>query len=166
MANNYCQFSEMLELDNEEQADWCKRELAGALSREDAPADLQSEEWQKWLEGWCKERGVDEQDADCWPGFDWQVERDANGKPTGLWVHDDGESGNLEMLASFVQMFLKKFRPEDCWSLTWADFCSKPRIGEFGGGGIFVTAKKTELMTAYGFVAKLETEHRKKGKKK
>lgn len=166
MANNYTNFSEMLELENEEQVDWCNRELKGALDREDAPADLQSEEWQKWLEGWCKERDIAEQEADYWPGFEWQVERGANGKPTGLWIHDNGEGGNLEMLAAFVQMFLNKFRPKDCWSLTWADFCSKPRIGEFGGGGMFVTAEGVEWMNAYSFVANLEAEHRNKTKKK
>ncbi|NLX98374.1 MAG: hypothetical protein GXY83_19625 [Rhodopirellula sp.] len=52
--------------------------------------------------------------------------------------------GSLDGVAHLVQKFLKKFRPKECWSLTWAETCSKPRIGNFGGGWMFVTAEKVE----------------------
>jgi len=33
-------------------------------------------------------------------------------------------------LAALVQKFLKRFRPDQCWSLTYATTCSKPRVGD------------------------------------
>jgi hypothetical protein len=51
-----------------------------------------------------------------------------------------------------VQKFLKKFRPDQCWSLTYATTCSKPRAGEFGGGAVFVTADEIKWQNAYDFI--------------
>jgi hypothetical protein len=51
-----------------------------------------------------------------------------------------------------VTKFLKEFRPDQCWSLTYATTCSKPRVGEFGGGAVFVTADAISWQNAYGFI--------------
>ena len=56
-----------------------------------------------------------------------------------LWFYAE-ESGSPDNVAWLVQKFLKRFRPDQCWSLTYAATCSKPRVGEFGGGAVFVTA--------------------------
>ena len=64
---------------------------------------------------------------------------DKGGWGRHLWVYAE-ESGNPDNVAWLVQKFLKKFRPDQCWSLTYATTCSKPRAGEFGGGAVFVTA--------------------------
>ena len=55
-------------------------------------------------------------------------------------------------MAHLVQKFLKKFRPDQCWSLTYATTCSKPRLGEFGGGAVFVTADSICWNSSYDFV--------------
>ena len=55
-------------------------------------------------------------------------------------------------VAWLVQKFLKKFRPDQCWSLTYATTCSKPRAGEFGGGAMFVTADEIKWQNAYDFI--------------
>ena len=44
-------------------------------------------------------------------------------------------------------------RPDQCWSLTYATTCSKPRLGEFGGGAVFVTADNIRWNNSYDFVA-------------
>ncbi len=40
--------------------------------------------------------------------------------------------------------FLKRFRPNDSFSMGHAFSCSKPRLDGFGGGAVFVTAERIE----------------------
>ena len=51
-----------------------------------------------------------------------------------------------------VRKFLKQFRPSECWSMTYAATCSKPRAGEFGGGAVFVTAEMITGRDAHGYI--------------
>ena len=76
---------------------------------------------------------------------------DRGGWGRHLWVYTE-ECGAPENIAWLVQKFLKTFRPNQCWSLTYATTCSKPRVGEFGGGAIFVTADEIKWQNAYDFV--------------
>ena len=89
------------------------------------------------------EAGFDVQalDLDDWPGFEWEF-IEANSQ---LWLHGD-DYGNVSHVGEFVRMFLARFRPDEAWQLTWAELCSKPRISEFGGGGLFVTAKEVTVI--------------------
>ena len=73
--------------------------------------------------------------------FQWNIE------DGGIWFYTE-EAGEPNTVGTFVQSFLKKFYPEDVWKLTWAATCSKPRIGEFSGGAMVVTAKKIYFMEA------------------
>jgi hypothetical protein len=75
---------------------------------------------------------VDRQD---WPGFEWQFIEPAS----DLWIVSHG-AANLEHVAAFVRAFLGRFRPAQCWKMSWAETCSKPRVGDFGGGAVFVTS--------------------------
>jgi len=75
----------------------------------------------------------------------------------GVWFYAD-ECGNVEAVGELVQEFLKKFRPNDCFSLTYATYCSKLRLGEFGGGAIFVTADEVKWENAYTWVQSQEKE--------
>lgn len=78
------------------------------------------------------------------------------------------ESGNVDHAADFVQEFLKKFRPDSCFHIEWAATCSLPRAGEFGGGAIFITAKKMTWFNSSTFVEeelkKFEKSNRRKRK--
>lgn len=74
-----------------------------------------------------------------------------------VWFHAD-ECGNLEAVALVVQSFLAKFRFNDHFTLTWACWCSKPRIGEFGGGAMFVTAQEAIFYDAHQWVQKRKNE--------
>lgn len=119
MANNYIEFSEYVTTKTEAELDWWikKIEELEALGELDDPTEDQEELGQ----------------ASCYFGIE--------GK--SIWVHAD-EGGNLEVIADIVQMFLKENCPDNSWSMTWAFTCSKPRIGEFGGGGVFVTAESQQ----------------------
>ncbi|NLX98614.1 MAG: hypothetical protein GXY83_20845 [Rhodopirellula sp.] len=73
-----------------------------------------------------------------------------------LWIYAD-ENGNPTHVVWLVRKFLKKFRPADSWSLTYSVTCSKPRVGEFSGGAVFVTADEIHWESAYDFVDARQT---------
>jgi hypothetical protein len=87
-------------------------------------------------------------------GFEHRFDTDEAGPENWgrhLWIYAE-EGGDVERVAHLVQKFLKKFRPEECWSLSYATTCSKPRVGEFGGGAVFVTAADIKWQSAYIFL--------------
>lgn len=102
--------------------------------------DLTPEEMD-WWENDADNIGNEDDNTVC---YDYGLERDRK----IVWFHSD-ECGNIEAVAMVVQAFLVKFRPDDYFSLTWACWCSKPRLGEFGGGTIFITAKNDEFHNAH-----------------
>lgn len=137
MANHYLLFSEAINNLNKTERAWCVtrlHHLETVLPTFD-------------------EEGRDEHDQPCAPddepylsgaqllGFQWQVNEEADGH--SLWLYAE-ESGDAEHVALFAQEFLTRFRPRGYFTLTWAATCSKPRIGEFSGGAVFVTA--TEII--------------------
>ena len=114
MANNYLRFSEQIELADEGQAAWVRKQLGDSN------------------------------------GFEWEI-IDESGK-RALWLFAE-ESGDPHAVGRFVQAFLQRFRPNGSFSLTYAAYCEKPRLGEFGGGAIFVTATSTESFDSHEWVA-------------
>ena len=89
---------------------------------------------------------------------------ESSGKPDAwklarpVWGWGRGEiprptpHGDPTHVAWLVRKFLARFRPDECWSLTFATTCSKPRAGEFGGGAVFVTARGSRSQDGYSFV--------------
>lgn len=134
MANNYTQFSEEIEDITPEEAEWIKT----FLDPETCP---DQEEDPSGFEEWCKLRGLDIGEGPDWyPSFSWELGKDG----TVLWLYCE-EGCNPDYLAAFVQVFLQKFRPKYIFTATGADFCSKLRVGEFGGWWIAVSA--TEILS-------------------
>lgn len=125
MANNYLQFSELIEHLTDKEYDWCSTQLAKL--REDY-----------------------EDDWDNVPGnFEYELSK-ANGT---LWLYS-AECCDPEHVAKFVQKFLKLFRPQECFCFNWAETCSKMRPGEFSGGGAFVSAEKIKFFIPQELAAK------------
>ena len=122
MANSYMQFSEAIGSLTEDEAAW----IAEKLTQIDDPCCDDLEDWQQSI----AQTG--------WLGFSWQIE--GEGADRQLWIHHGDESGSVEAIPDFIQAFLAKFRPQDYFTLEWATWCSKPRIREFSGGAIFITA--------------------------
>ena len=56
------------------------------------------------------------------------------------------ESGNVELAIDVVQQFLSHFRPTAAIGFEWANTCSKPRPGEFGGGACLITTTETKFI--------------------
>ena len=162
MANNYLQFSEFLDLDSATQADWFEHQLAEIVVIDD-------KEWPV--------EEAPEFDAYAYRGL--RFLRDYEGDPAGdpcdldfqmefrddaaihVWFYAE-ESGDPGKVAHLVQKFLKEFAPDQYWSLTYATTCSKPRIGEFGGGAVFVTANGIFTHNSYAFVAEQQAAFAKK----
>jgi len=72
--------------------------------------------------------------------LDFGAEPDKDGN---FWIYAE-EYGDPEAVATVVQTFLDRFRPEQSWILEWSSYCNNLRIGGFGGGAVLVTAEKIE----------------------
>lgn len=145
MANYYEEFSETIDNLTPEEEAWIREEL------EFDPETLEQEEF----EVWAKERGVEEDYQ--WSSFRWEI-RDEDQRLPGryLWLHSE-ESGVHDCLAIFIQRFLKKFRPDEEFILTWSCTVSRPISGnQFGGGAFHVTAEEISWFTVWDWVASMK----------
>jgi len=147
MADNYLQFSQIIpNLTGPEEA-WLEEQLQTvrvygdkAYAEDAVPAEQAGNE-----PDWSGPRFLNDQD-DFDPDWDtlgfeyaFHTDTDENGWGRHMWIYAD-YWGNPENVAHLVRKFLKTFRPDQCWSLTYAATCSKPRVGEFDGGAVFDTA--------------------------
>ena len=157
MADNYLQFSEVVAKLTEQEEAWLKDQLESVRVfgekeyPEDAvPADLAGKD-----ADWSGVRFLrDKPDHDAeWDalGFEFSFHDDTGGWGRHLWLYAE-TWGDITNVAWLVQKFLKQFRPDQCWSLTYSATCSKPRVGEFGGGAVFVTADTIRWQNAYDFI--------------
>lgn len=64
---------------------------------------------------------------------------DLNLETKEIWIYAE-ESGNIEYVADALQAFLAANCPDKYTILTWAVTCSRPRPGEFSGGGVLISA--------------------------
>lgn len=66
----------------------------------------------------------------------------------GVWVYSE-DQGDLDALMDVVSAFQLQFKIITPWTLTWAGTCSRPLIGNFGGGGIIVYKGKVHWMNTW-----------------
>lgn len=71
-------------------------------------------------------------------GFDMSL-----GDDKDIWIRAE-ENGDPEQVATFIQFFLKKFRPNTSHCFSWAEWCDKLRVNEFGGGSVLITTEWME----------------------
>lgn len=123
MADNYLQFSAILNLYSEAERDWWRNKIE-ELSRSD-------------------------EDAAC----AMEIDDDGN-----LWCYDES-CGDPGRLGDTVQEFFQAFPdPPRCFGLSYANTCSRPKLDEFGGGVLFVTAAEVIVTDASIMLVKLEQE--------
>lgn len=128
MANNYTTFSAMLPIKTVKEAEWVEK----TLSQIEAMCDGEDGKYPAWMSDF-EEVG--------YLGFDTELHTE------GLWIYTE-ESGIVDHVAIFVRAFLKEFHPDKFWKMTWACTCSKPRVDEFDGGAMIVTATTISFMNA------------------
>jgi hypothetical protein len=156
MADNYLQFSEAIVKLSIEERDWLQRQLETIcvvgdqeFAENELPGDLSTADVT-----WAGCRAFrDLPDVDSYDDTGFQHEFRENAKlGRHLWVYAD-EWADLDRVAHLVKKFLRQFRPDESWSLTYATTCSKLRLGEFGGGAVFVTASNIESFDVGDFVS-------------
>jgi len=126
MANNYTQTSFMLTKLNPVESTWLKNAF---------------EE---------NRRKMDEEDNyDDFIGVSYEFEPGEGCE--NLWIYSE-EGFMVENLVNLLQTFLKEHRPNEYISFTWSHTCSKMRLDEFSGGGVFITAKKQKWCVPYSFI--------------
>lgn len=129
LADNYVQFSQLLcDLKPVERA-WLERMLSVPSQATLAAAGIHH----------------DPQEEDPWPPCQWELQGDA------LWIYSQ-QSGDPHQVAQLICAFLKRYRKRACWQLSWSETCSRPRVGEFGGGGVFVTAQGSTFFHAHAWL--------------
>ena len=136
MANNYTLWSESIRFQNQEEIEWMKSILNFDVSEFESNKDA--------CVAFSEDFNIDlEEDAiECWPEFEYNLSE----KEGIVYLYSEGE-GNFSNLLLLVQEFLSKFRKNEFFCIEWADTCSKPRAGEFGGGAAFITANDTKYMS-------------------
>ena len=87
------------------------------------------------------------------PGY--RIEKD------GVWIYAE-ESEDIEAAIKLVQILQNYFNDDSPFILTWADWCSKPRLDEFGGGGAVITKNNYKFMCAHEWCSKEAEKTRKK----
>jgi len=144
MANNYLQFSEVIQLKSEAEKEWVEWYL-GII-----PGSDESDAFEKLSDQSEYERQLERynlQTDDLSLNFQWNT-----GEENDLWIYAD-ESGDVDNVALFVQDYLRKFAPDESFGITYASTCSKMRVGEFGGGAAFVTSDEIDWVDAGSWVA-------------
>lgn len=153
MADNYLQFSEIVKLKNEEEKKWVEWHLGIIPVSDDLVTDDDKAEYEKQLERYNLE--PDDLSLD----FQWEIDSSLQ-----LWIYAD-EFGNVDNVALFMQEFLSKFDPDSSFSITYSSTCSKPRVGEFGGGAAFVTAENIDWVNSHDWIREKHKEKRGMNKK-
>jgi hypothetical protein len=139
MANNNTHFSEMLTGVTKEEADWvCV--LAKALrdyEDEPSPGDI-GVEAKRILDS----VGSNSYSVTC------EVQASSISGELSVWLHDDAGSSDPFIAGQLVQSLFRRFNHTDRrFVIQFAEVCDKPRVGEFGGGIIAVTAESVSVMT-------------------
>jgi hypothetical protein len=137
MANNYTQMSMCI---GEEWPDEAKEDLVHVFEAIDSyELDLAPEWFRKEFETEHEGEDFVEYVEDELSGYSrviYRFEKDAQDK--NLYIYSD-ESANIEAVAQAIHAVQRHFEIEMPITFTFADTCSKPRVGEFGGGVVAVT---------------------------
>lgn len=139
MADNYSEFSEAISDLTDEEIGWLKEILQPIGKIESLPAAVEV----------VALLNEDENSKDIWPRFNTVVDEEGR----TLWLYSEDYFIDYHIIA-LIQPFLKRFRPNFLFTMSWADYCSKPRIGEFGGGAIIITAKTVKTTSTWEWIEK------------
>ena len=146
MANNYCQMSEQYDL-NPEQVKWFRDLLI--LCREHGDLDEAIPEDKIKLDRLNaifnpRNEEIDFLVEDHVSAVQCQFElNDEN-----VWINDE-ECVNIDTAVLVLQTMLRETNDDRVVTGTWAVTCSKPRVGEFGGGWFAVSGTEIRIENTY-----------------
>lgn len=134
MANNYSGYSFAIRVPNEEAAKWLEKEA------KDLNIDTT--------------RVLDSSVNDSSVNDSFNIKIRTRFQSEIILVFSKENSIDIYAIGFMLQMYLEKFAPQNVIGFSWATWADKPRINEFGGGVLIVTAD--------GFVAENTEERLKK----
>jgi hypothetical protein len=76
--------------------------------------------------------------------FAYEFRNAVRGYGRYLWIYSEDE-GDLEQVGYLVHTFLARWRPRECWVMSFAITCSKPRLGGIGGGYVYADRDGFEI---------------------
>lgn len=145
MANNYTHFSFEFKINSPAEAEYLETILQSADSYEDGGTakDIIDDIFEDYEDYGCL-------------GFDCCIECGPDGGEA--WVHDDAGEGNVDFVVQFLQAYMLKFKITKPIAFEFAFTCSKPRVGEFGGGAVVVTATGSDWLNTAQWIQKKLSE--------
>ena len=139
MSNNYLEFSEQIVDLTDEEKQWIESIPDRGDFEDNEAYEDEAAAYKAYAEA-LEKHGIDaydcvtEDNIDVFPHFTSKINEG------DWWISTQGEEwGYPSHVACCVQGFIKKFRPDFVFRLTWCEYSDKPRIGEFGGGWLVVT---------------------------
>ncbi len=166
MADNYCQGSYKLNFrtpENPEWRQWWKDVLEYTFNQD--PSEIPEEVKARHPEALERlQKAVEKEDYEIFNpaevGFDDSEPSKFYGvelEKEGVWLHGD-ESWDVNVAVDLIQAFLHRFNLDWVEELSYADTCSKPRIGEFGGTTLFITKDRIMSNTSRSCLTQLELD--------
>lgn len=137
MQTNFLQFSQVIKNLTDEEASW----FVDYIEHRRNGFDTQGKE-------------LEDDEKGTYPDFRFVIMQDENWGIYAWFFADD--NGSVEQVAETVKEFLLKFRPHECFTMTWAEYAHEPRVEEFDGGAIFVTARDIKIFHAGEWAYNLE----------
>ena len=151
MANNYLQFSEIISHLTEQEAQWCQDRLDHLRSL--FGGELTADDEDPAFRPLPEDSAYEPDDSSLFACIISQ-EPDAE-RGRHLWLYTE-EGCDPQTVALFVQEFLRRFRPQDSFGFSWSESCSKPRVGEFGGGAGWVSTDEIRFFDTGSWLAQQE----------
>jgi len=137
MADNYQMFSEQIPDIANEEIVWWQSIPAGVDFADDA--DYEGDAWVAPCRLAFAACGIDvteiiaEGSLDRFPDFEYDVIDAKHKDHVSVWLYGECDF-DLVHVATVVQSFIRRFRPDYVFGLTYAGTCSRLMIGAFGGG--------------------------------
>jgi len=148
MSDTYFHFSEVVQHITAEEEAWLRKQLEWVAVHKGSIIELEDGEDPDDAE-WIGQRFLldleddDLEDRTCEFGFEFCDDDSPWGRHLWLYGNTTDYQGPLGA-AWLIHLFLKKFRPDQCWKLTWAETVERMRVGRFGGGFVFVTSESVQ----------------------
>lgn len=171
MANYFTQFSVAIDGISKDQVAWAKglhgavmlrRDflLSARMTPDESPDQESDPEWIEYADD-VRQAAISIVDGDPDDPSDFQVTSYEIRKEGG--VHAEilciyGEEGGLEKAALFIQQVLIHIDSAEPVTLEWAETCSKPRPGGFGGGAMVIGRDRIVSCSTRDMVARLLDE--------
>ena len=156
MADYYLEFSQVISDLTPAETQWLRHQLQHVyvFGDEEFPADaLPADKWAAQAD-WSGIRAYADRDWCDSPevlGFEFEFREQDEDHGRHLWLFAQ-DFGIPEKASHLVQKFLRTWRPRDCWTLSYAASCSKPRVDAFDGGAVFVTADEIKFFNSFDFL--------------